>query len=134
MPSSTSGCGWSWRTTSSTTPTPLDFNASVFSGPVFDDDDKLYRDVRLPQASWKVVVMVHAGRNELTATAYVVSQADLLTNIEFVFGQFKTYQVPIHRIEALTGLRFAKLKDFDPLKAEEAVAAAEVATPDDIRL
>lgn len=112
----------------------LDFRASVFTGPVFDDDDKAYRGVLLPQAFWKVAVMVHAERKQLTATAYIVSQADLLTNIEFVFGEFKTYQVPIRRIEALTGLRFGRLKDVDPLGKQEAASVATLTSAADIRL
>ena len=112
----------------------LDFKACVFTGPVFDDDDKPFRGVQLPEAYWKVVAMVHAERKALSATAYVVSQTDLLTNIEFVFGQFKTYQVPIHRIEALTGLRFGRLKDFDPMRQQESLAVNEIASLEDIQL
>ncbi|MEG2138217.1 MAG: DNA/RNA non-specific endonuclease, partial [Oscillospiraceae bacterium] len=29
--------------------------ATVFSGPVFADDDRLYRGIRIPKAFWKVV-------------------------------------------------------------------------------
>lgn len=112
----------------------LDFKACVFTGPVFDDDDRAFRGVQLPEAYWKIVAMVHAKRNELIATAYVVSQTDLLTNIEFVFGQFKTYQVPIHRVEALTGLRFGKLKNFDPLRKEEALVTKEIGMLEEIQL
>ncbi|MGH9277971.1 MAG: DNA/RNA non-specific endonuclease [Acidimicrobiales bacterium] len=112
----------------------LDFKACVFTGPVFDDDDKAYRGIQLPEAYWKVAVMVHAERQALSATAYVVSQADLISNIEFVFGQVKTYQVPIARVEALTGLGFGPLKDFDPLRQQEALAAFEINASEDVRL
>jgi endonuclease G, mitochondrial len=42
-----------------------------------------------------------------------------LTDLEFVYGQFKTYQVPIAQIEKKSGLNFGKLKDFDPLSEIE---------------
>ncbi|GAA1651690.1 DNA/RNA non-specific endonuclease [Saccharothrix algeriensis] len=116
----------------------LDFRACVYTGPVFSEEDPEYRGVQLPRAFWKVAVMVHAETGKLTATAYTVSQADLITDIEFVFGQFKTYQVPIARIEELTGLRFGKLKNADPLAREETVPGAmplhELRRLEDIRL
>ena len=96
-----------------------DFKACIFTGPVFTKNDRMYRDELLPMAYWKVAVMVHATRDELTATAYIVSQKNLLSDLEFVFGQFKTYQVPIASIEQKTGLSFGNLKDFDPLAQQE---------------
>jgi endonuclease G, mitochondrial len=99
------------------------FRACVFTGPVFDATDPLYRGIRLPRAYWKVATMVHDERDALTATGYVVSQADLITDLEFVFGQFRTYQVPLRRLEALCGLRFGALVDADPLRDQESVTA-----------
>jgi endonuclease G len=32
-----------------------------------------------------------------------------------VFGEYKTYQVQITKIESLTGLDFGNLRNFDPL-------------------
>lgn len=98
---------------------------SVFTGPVFRADDRAYRGTLLPRELWKVVVMVREETGELSATAYVLSQANMLTDLEFVFGQFRTYQVPIAHVERLTGLRFGRLKDFDPKGTREAVAAPE---------
>jgi endonuclease G, mitochondrial len=109
------------------------FKASVFTGPVFSENDRPYRDVLLPLAFWKVVVMVHDERDELTATAYIVSQKSLLSDLEFVFGQFKTYQVSIAEVEQRTNLDFGHLKDFDPLNQQESVIR-ELVEPDDVRL
>ncbi|MGH9880482.1 MAG: DNA/RNA non-specific endonuclease, partial [Pyrinomonadaceae bacterium] len=109
------------------------FKASVFTGPVFSENDRPYRDVLLPLAFWKVVVMVHDERDELTATAYIVSQKSLLSDLEFVFGQFKTYQVSIAEVEQRTNLDFGRLKDFDPLNQQESVIR-ELVEPDDVRL
>jgi endonuclease G len=112
----------------------LDFKACIFTGPVFADTDPVYRDVALPGAFWKVVAMVDAATHNLSVTAYVVSQADLLTGLEFVYGQFRTYQVPVSRIESLTGLDFGQLKGGDPLNGQETLAARELISTNDISL
>ncbi len=45
-----------------------------------------------------------------------------LTEAAFVYGEFKTYQLPIIAIEKMTNLDFAGLKEFDPLsKRSEAI-------------
>lgn len=106
----------------------LDLKVSVFTGPVFRDDDAEYRGVRIPKEFWKVVAMRRAS-GQLSATAYVVSQARLIAGIdeaEFTFGKYKTFQVPIAKIEQLTGLNFGKLRAADPLKRSGGAEEAEV--------
>ena len=110
------------------------FRACIFTGPVFSNDDRLYRDELLPLAYWKVAVMVHDQKNSLTATAYMVSQRDLVSKVEFVFGQFETYQVPITAVEQLTHLDFGRLKTFDPLAKIEGGAVRRLRGPDDLVL
>jgi endonuclease G len=107
---------------------------NVFTGPVFADDDPEYRGVPIPQQFWKVVVVVHGETNKLHATAYMLSQKDLLTNIEFVFGQFRTYQVPVSEVQRLTTLDFGNLVKADPLYKQEAFAIREIASLRDIVL
>lgn len=109
------------------------FRACIFTGPVFSDNDRPYRGALLPLAFWKVAVMIHDERDELTATAYMVSQKSLLSDLEFVFGQFKTYQVSIAAIEQRTNLDFGRLKDFDPLAQQESVVH-ELVDVEDLRL
>ena len=99
---------------------------SVFTGPVFGDDDTEYRDVFLPEAYWKVVAVVNGDTKKLHATAYMLSQSDLLTDLEFVFGQFRTYQLPIADLEERTRLDFGKLVNADPLKDQESFAVREI--------
>lgn len=111
-----------------------DLLVNVFTGPVFAEDDPEYRGVFLPQRFWKIVVVVHGRTRKLHATGYMLSQTDLLTDIEFVFGQFRTYQVPIAEIEAQTKLNFGKLRNADPLKDQEAFAIREIATLSDLVL
>ncbi len=111
-----------------------DLLVNVFTGPVFAADDPEYRGFFLPQRFWKIVVVVHGRTGKLHATGYMLSQTDLLTDIEFVFGQFRTYQVPIAEIEAQTRLNFGKLRNADPLKDQEAFAIREIATLGDVVL
>jgi endonuclease G, mitochondrial len=114
------------------------FRASVFSGPVFADDDDEYRGVRLPRQFWKVAVMLKTG-NQLSATAYLLSQESLISGIEkaaaFSYGAYSTYQVPVQRIEDLTGISFGDLKSADPLsRIESTRSQREITTLDDIIL
>lgn len=98
----------------------MGFQVSVFSGPVYRDDDPDYRGLtQLPQAFWKVVVMRRTDDQTLNATGYVLSQANLLTDLEFAFGEFRTFQVPITSIEEMTGLDFNDLRTHDPLAASD---------------
>lgn len=111
------------------------FRASVFTGPVLDDSrDPPYRDALLPGAYWKVAAIVRADTDEVAASGYLVSQSDLLSGVEFVYGQFKTYQLPIKRIERLTGLDFGTLRTSDSFIAEESIASRELVSFEDIQL
>lgn len=90
---------------------------SVFTGPVFKDDDPLYRNiVRLPRSFWKIAVLVDKDKEELSATGYILCQGELIKSLTeaFVYGDFRTYQVPLSLIEKETGLDFAKLIPHDP--------------------
>lgn len=94
-----------------------DLKVSVLTGPVLRKSDHEYRGlVKLPEEFWKVAVLVNADTNELSATGYVLSQGEIikdLTGVAFVFGEFRTYQVQISKIEAVTGLDFGRLRDVD---------------------
>ena len=80
---------------------------------------------RLPAEFWKVVVMRQKDRS-LSATAYLQTQKNLLEDLEFAYGAYRTYQVPVSRIEAITGLDFGPLRDHDPLAVIESAAPARV--------
>ena len=98
---------------------------SVFSGPVMNENNRDYRGVKIPEEFWKVAVIINAFTGKLSATGYVLSQADYLGDLEFVFGEFKTYQVPISRIEQKTKLAFG-LDAYDPLARTEARPEREI--------
>jgi len=104
----------------------FNLKVSVFTGPVFRADDMTFLgQYRLPAEFWKVVVMVKAD-GQLSATAYLQTQKNLLEDLEFAYGPYKTYQVPVARIEAITGLDFGPLRDHDPLADIESAGPARV--------
>lgn len=93
-----------------------ELKVSIFTGPVLRPDDPPYRGIRLPREFWKVAVLVNEQTGRLSATAYLLSQESMLTDLEwFIFGRFETYQVTVSQIESITGLRFGVLSAHDPL-------------------
>ncbi len=106
---------------------------SVFSGPIFRDDDMVYRQrYQIPAEYWKVVVMVKEN-GDLSATAYLQSQKNMIVDLEFAYGEYKTYQVPIVNIEKITGLDFGNLHKFDPISNIESTGIV-ITGPESIRL
>lgn len=106
---------------------------SVFTGPVFGEEDMVYRKkYRIPAEFWKVAVMVRED-GQLSATAYLQTQRDMIKGLEFVYGAYETYQLPIRRIEELTGLDFGELSRYDPI-ADVEFSALRISDEKDIRL
>jgi endonuclease G len=96
-----------------------DLKVTVFTGPVFAEDDPEYRGTRLPRQFWKVVVIARPGGG-LSATGYLLSQSRLITDLEaFTYGAYRTFQVPVHQVALLTGLDFGDLSSSDPLRGDE---------------
>jgi len=113
-----------------------DLAACVLTGPVFRDDDLEYRGVQIPKEYWKLVAIRTQGRRSVTA--YMISQAGLIRDLEFVFGKYKTYQVSVKRIEELTQLNFGKLRNYDGFSTEESAThealRQEIAAWTDVRV
>ncbi len=67
-----------------------------------------------------------------------MSQAKLIAGMvdeAFTYAGYKTFQVPVRKIEKLTGLNCDKLRNADPLKtANEAVGVKELASLEQIKL
>ena len=110
-----------------------DLKVSVFTGPVFRDTDKTFRDARIPEEYWKIIATVREDTQDLSATGYIVSQADWLNDLEFAYGPFETYQVPLKVIERRTGLGFAHLRPYDPFDQIEARVIRLIKRPEDIQ-
>jgi endonuclease G len=108
-----------------------DMMVSVFTGPVFADDDFVYRrriphlnppvevEAQIPMAFWKVVAIVtETGRP--SATAYRISQKrEVEEELEIVFGAYRTFQVSIQQIIDETGIDFGSLVEFDGFTERE---------------
>ncbi|MBU3890355.1 DNA/RNA non-specific endonuclease [Methylosinus sp. KRF6] len=105
------------------------FKANVFTAPVHRDDDPLLEkeNARIPMEFFKVVVMVDADRDELHATAYLLSQGQLIGDLlvkrnrsesleGFTLGAYRTFQIAIRDLEAATGFDFGSLRNYDPLR------------------
>jgi DNA/RNA endonuclease G (NUC1) len=115
-----------------------DLKVTVFTGPVLAGDDAVFHGLQLPKEFWKVVVMLRDD-GKLSATAYLLSQEDMVEGLEFVYGEFRTYQVSIELLEKKTGLNFGNLRDFDPAMKRTALEAAargpaEIRGPQDLKL
>src|SRR5262249_5823758 len=95
-------------------------------------------NVRVPLEFWKVVVMIDNSEKKLHATAYLLSQGQLIRKLlekrdrseaveGFVLGPFRTFQIAIADLEEATGYDFGDLKKADPLAhapgSNEAAAA-----------
>ena len=110
---------------------------SVFSGPIFAASDPVVKGVKIPIEFWKIIVFIHDQTSELTATAYIGSQASQISQRArpaFVFGQFNNWQAPIRRIEMLTNLNFGALRNADPLRDVAPSFLHGLRTPDDVVL
>ncbi len=93
---------------------------SVFTGPYFSDTDMEYRGALIPKAFWKIVAFqLDDGRP--SATAYEVSQARELEELEFVFAGYKTFQISIQQVMDATGIDFSALIPFDGFSQHERV-------------
>jgi endonuclease G len=119
-----------------------DLLVSVFTGPVLSKEDPEIAGVQVPVQFWKVVAVIDDNTDALAVTGYMQSQEALVSTMEYRFGAMKTYQVPLRRIERLTGLDFGrKMRAADALEGRETneslgagEGSIEIRTPADIRL
>jgi endonuclease G len=87
---------------------------TVFTGPVLDSEDPLYKGVRLPLAFWKIVVFIRRT-GEPGAAAFVLDQAKLIETLPGLEARFEPgpYRVTLDELIELTGLDFAYMKLFE---------------------
>ncbi len=95
----------------------------VLAGPVLDPRDPPYRGVQVPLRFWKVVAFVQDGA--LAATGYLLDQSPLVDDLAAALdeaaaageppplGEFRTFQVPIADIAALSGVVLDQLVAVD---------------------
>lgn len=116
-----------------------DIRVSVIAGPIFRDDDPEYRGARIPREYWKLVAY-RAADGGLSAAAFMLSQNDLLQDIETLdLDPFRLYQISAEELARRTGLGFDAYAAADvvlnPERASHGVSlAAEMAgTPEAVR-
>jgi endonuclease G len=116
------------------------FRACVFTGPVFrPDDPEIVPGVATPLEYWKLVAMVDAEKDALHATAYLLSQGQMIRDLlearskveaveGFVLGEYRTFQISVHDLADATGHDFSAYLAGDPLAkaaGQEAVDSGE---------
>ena len=91
-----------------------DRKVTVFTGPVMDEDDPVYKGVRLPLAFWKIIAYVKADGTLATA-AYVLEQGKLIEDMLGLEAEFEPgmFRVKLSHLKERIGL------DFDYLAAHE---------------
>jgi endonuclease G len=96
-----------------------DLKVSVFGGPVFHDDDRVYRGTQLPREYWKVLAF--REETQLKARAFLLTQnLDQLEALEL--DEFRVFQTSLPELEERTGLRFPDvLRDADTLAVPESL-------------
>ncbi len=96
---------------------------SLFGGPVFRNDDRTYRSVKIPREFFKVLAFVEAGK--LKAKAFLLTQN--LSGLEaFELEPFKVFEVSLEEIETRCHFKFPdKLRQADHFPQAIAEAVAE---------
>jgi endonuclease G, mitochondrial len=92
---------------------------SVFNGPVFKDDDPVYKGIQVPLDFYKIILWL-TDNGKLKATAFKLSQqnfvADMDLHEEIDIDQnmdFKEFQCSIKSLETATQLDFSAIEAFD---------------------
>ena len=111
-----------------------DLKVNVFTGPIFNENDLVYRGKYLiPSEFWKVVTIIK-NDGSISSTAYLQTQKQLIEDLKFAFGEYKTYQVAVTNIESFTGLDFGNLRNFDPISKRKAISIKIINNENDIIL
>jgi endonuclease G, mitochondrial len=108
-----------------------DLKVSVFTGPVFSKKDVAFRGILLPLQFWKMAVLVK-NDGKLSVSAYLLSHKDYLDEVvqhglvgDTGFEDYKTFQIPVRRLQELTNLNLEDLFQFDPLHHRGLLAGPE---------
>jgi endonuclease G, mitochondrial len=82
-----------------------DLRITVMGGPIFSNSDPVYRGILLPKQFWKTIYFRETGNPAIKVKGYVLTQADLLNQLEVLeLPEFSVYEIPISRINQMTGL------------------------------
>lgn len=81
-----------------------DLRVSVFGGPVFHQDDRIYRGTALPHEYWKLVAFCENGI--LKARAFLLTQNLDQLRALMDLDEFRVYQITLAELEERTLLHF----------------------------
>ncbi|MEV0414776.1 DNA/RNA non-specific endonuclease [Streptomyces sp. NPDC050448] len=96
-----------------------DLKVSVFGGPVFQEDDRVFRGVQIPREFWKVLVFSEQGT--LKCKAFLLSQNLVLTEA-LELDEFRVFQVKLGEIQKRAHIRFpAAMAKADTLAVPESL-------------
>jgi endonuclease G, mitochondrial len=91
---------------------------TVFNGPIFKNDDPVFRGIQVPMDFYKIVLWL-TDNGDLKATAFKLSQVELIDDIDFEQldldqnTEFKEYQCSIKSLQDETKIDFSALLQFD---------------------
>lgn len=94
---------------------------SVFTGPFFTHNDMTYKEARIPGGYWKVVAFLKEDGTP-SATAYKISQEKELSEVEFMYGVYKTYQISIREVMENTNIDFGQMEQYDGFTQHELIS------------
>lgn len=84
-----------------------DLRVSVFGGPLFHTDDRVYRGIALPAEYWKLLVFQQQG--VMKSRAFILTQnLDHLRGI-LMLDEFRVYQITVPELEERTQLHFPEV-------------------------
>lgn len=102
---------------------------SVFTGPFFSSRDLAHASGALiPLAFWKVVAIV-TDDGRPSATAYTVSQERELSELEFVYAGYKTFQISVRQVMDEAHIDFRPLLDYDGFSRHEETTGQPLREP-----
>lgn len=112
------------------------FKACVFTGPILRRKDTPEEEIKIdgtiaPSEFWKLVATLDSESKALHATAYVLSQGQLIHDLlekrsrhealeGFVLGGYRTFQVAVSDLAEATGYDFDAYVSGDPLARKSA--------------
>lgn len=105
-----------------------DIRVSVLGGPIFAEADPEYRGIRLPTQFWKLIAY-RAADGDLTSAAFLLSQSDLVDEIESLDSDpLRLYQVSLSVLADRTGLGFDAYAGSNVLEAPARAMQDAIAT------
>jgi endonuclease G len=99
---------------------------ACFTGPVIPDEIEEIDGATVPLEFWKLVATLNADGSKLRATAYLLSQGQLIRDLMerrsrteamegVVLGEYRTFQISIADLAEATGYDFSEYENSDPL-------------------